>query len=95
VKLAQGEGGVDALVMEYLIPSNQIHSFIATKATLNANLEVDQVVGILVQLLPDHTDEDIDFIEHKLGNSDYITDVLIKSFNYHSLLSEIVDDVEI
>ncbi|ATZ16875.1 heat shock protein 33 [Williamsoniiplasma luminosum] len=88
-------GGIDANFMEYLRASNQVRSLIMTRATLDEQFNVEHVVGILIQILPNHTWEDIDYLERKIGNYNFVTDILIKTFNYHDLIKDIIDDAEI
>ncbi|WP_026389424.1 Hsp33 family molecular chaperone HslO [[Acholeplasma] multilocale] len=89
------DGSIDLDFMNYFKSSNQVQSFITTKAVLDKDMKVKKVVGILVQLLPTHTDEDIDYLETKIGNSAYVGDILIESTNYEALINEIIDDAVI
>lgn len=86
------DGTVDGDYMEYLKTSNQIKSFIATKTVCDEKMQIKKAIGILVQLLPDHSEEDIDYLESKIGNTNFITDILMKSTNYEAVIKNIVDD---
>ncbi|ATZ19099.1 heat shock protein 33 [Williamsoniiplasma somnilux] len=86
------DGTIDGDYMNYLRVSNQINSFITTKVKLDSKMKIEKVVGILVQLFPNHTNEDINYLETKIGNSQYIADILLNSTNYESVIKEIVED---
>ncbi|WP_027063514.1 Hsp33 family molecular chaperone HslO [Mesoplasma seiffertii] len=86
------DGSIDLDFMNYLRTSNQVQSFITTKVALNEDLTIKKVVGILVQLLPTHTEADIDYLEQKIGNSNYVGEILLKSTNYEALIKEIIED---
>ncbi|WP_211246835.1 Hsp33 family molecular chaperone HslO [Mesoplasma photuris] len=85
-------GSIDKTFMNYFKSSNQVKSFIKTTAILDDELNIKKVVGILVQLLPTHTNKDIDYLEEKMGNSNHVAEVLTKSTNYASLIVEIIED---
>ncbi|AUF83900.1 molecular chaperone Hsp33 [Mesoplasma syrphidae] len=89
------DGSIDLDFMNYLRSSNQVQSFITTKVSLNNDFTIKKVVGILVQLLPTHTENDIDYLEEKIGNSSYVGEILLKSTNYEALIKEIIEDAVI
>ncbi|WP_338969840.1 Hsp33 family molecular chaperone HslO [Spiroplasma endosymbiont of Labia minor] len=93
VQLVNGEINID--YMYYLNQSEQIHSIIASDVKIDNNGKIKKAVGLIVQLLPEYTDEDINFLEEKLGSLDYTTKVLSKTTNYHEFLKDIAFDVKI
>ncbi|QVK02832.1 Hsp33 family molecular chaperone HslO [Mycoplasma mycoides] len=88
-------GNIDYDFMKYFNQSNQTKSFITTEVKFDDNLEIKKVVGILVEMLPNHTKEDLDYISEKLGNTSYVKDVLVKSTNYYAIVKEIDNDATI
>jgi len=86
------DGSIDLDYMMFLKKSNQISSYINTTVKTNDKLEIEKAVGILIQLFPEHTDEDISFLDQKVGSSDYLSKILLESTNYTALVEEIAED---
>jgi molecular chaperone Hsp33 len=87
------DGSIDFDYMMYLKKSAQITSYFNTTVKLDDNLKIAKAVGILIQLFPEHTDEDIDYLDQKIGGSNYLSEILLKSTNYTALVEEIASDV--
>ncbi|WFQ90627.1 Hsp33 family molecular chaperone HslO [Mycoplasma feriruminatoris] len=85
-------GNIDYDFMKYFNQSNQTKSFITTEVKFDDNLQIKKVVGMLVEMLPDHTNLDLEYISDKLGNTSYVKDVLVKSTNYYAVVKEIAED---
>ncbi|PPE04808.1 heat shock protein 33 [Entomoplasma ellychniae] len=86
---------MDSIFMQFLKKSSQITSLIATDVTFNNSFKIDKAVGILIQLLPEHTQENIEMLENKIGNTKYLTDVLVKSTNYYEVIKDIFEDAQV
>ncbi|ASZ08778.1 molecular chaperone Hsp33 [Mesoplasma chauliocola] len=86
---------MDHIWMDFLRDSNQIGSLLTSDVMLDDDLKIKKVVGILIQLLPEHTQEDVELLENKLGNTSYLCEILMKSTNYYQVIKEILDDAEI
>ncbi|ATG97689.1 Hsp33 family molecular chaperone HslO [Mesoplasma lactucae] len=86
------DGSIDLDYMSYLKTSNQITSFIATNVVLDDNLGVKKAVGILIQLFPEHTQEDLDYLATTIGSTRFISEILFKTTNYTALAEDIAED---
>ncbi|AAT75374.1 putative hsp33 redox-regulated chaperone [Mesoplasma florum L1] len=86
---------MDHIWMDFLRDSNQVGSLLTSEVKLDDELKIKKVVGILIQLLPEHTQEDIDLLDSKLGNTKFICEVLMKSTNYNQVIKEIFEDAVI
>lgn len=93
VELVSGEINFD--FMYYLQHSDQINSLITTAVELNENNSIKKACGIIIQLLPGFSDEDIDFIEEKIGSLEYLKETLLKTTNYTALLEDIAEDAKV
>ncbi|AHI52355.1 Hsp33 family molecular chaperone HslO [Spiroplasma culicicola] len=93
VELISGEINMD--FMYYLQQSDQVNSLITTTVELEDNGEIKKACGIIIQLLPGYKEEDIDFIEEKIGSLEHLKSTLVSSTNYESLLKDICDDAKI
>ena len=93
VKLVSGEVNFD--FMYYLQHSDQIISLITTAVELNENNSIKKACGIIIQLLPGFSDENIDFIEEKIGSLEYLKETLLKTTNYTALLEDIAEDAKV
>lgn len=86
---------MDHIWMDFLRDSNQVGSLLTSDVMLDDELKIKKVVGVLIQLLPEHTQEDIDLLEAKLGNTNFLCEILMKSTNYYEVIEEILDNAEI
>ncbi|ATZ17613.1 Hsp33 family molecular chaperone HslO [Mesoplasma melaleucae] len=86
---------MDHIWMDFLRDSNQVGSLLTSDVILDDDLKIKKVVGVLIQLLPEHTQEDIDLLEAKLGNTNFLCEILMKSTNYYEVIKDILDDAEI
>ncbi|AGM24601.1 Hsp33 family molecular chaperone HslO [Spiroplasma chrysopicola] len=77
IKLISGEINLDFTY--YLVQSEQIKSLIACSVKLNKDNTIEKAVGLYAQLLPEHQEEDIDYLEGKVENLGSITEKLIES----------------
>ncbi|AOG59969.1 heat shock protein 33 [Spiroplasma helicoides] len=93
VDLISGEINMD--FMYYLQQSDQIHSLITTTVEINEDGSIKKACGIILQLLPGYKDEDIDFLEEKIGSLDHLKQTLIATTNYESLLKDICQDAKV
>ncbi|KNG79430.1 Hsp33 family molecular chaperone HslO [Mycoplasma sp. HU2014] len=88
-------GNIDYDFTNYWTKSSQTNSFLITDCKIDDNLEIQKVVGIMIQMFPGYTKENLDSISEKLGNTNFIKQVLLKSTNYQALIKEIIEDAEI
>ncbi|WP_339029946.1 Hsp33 family molecular chaperone HslO [Spiroplasma endosymbiont of Cantharis nigra] len=93
VEIISGEINFD--FMYYLQQSDQINSLITSTIELNEDASIKKACGIIIQLLPGFKDEDIDFVEEKIGTLDHLVKTLINTTNYESLIKDICSDAKI
>lgn len=93
VELISGEVNLDFML--YLQKSDQINSLITSTVEINDDGSIKKACGIIIQLLPGFTEENIDFIEEKVGSIDYLKKILAQTTNYESLLKDIAEDAKI
>lgn len=86
---------IDNMFANFLKESSQITSLIATDVKFDNDFKIKKAVGILIQLLPNHTEDNIKLLEDKIGNTKHLIDVLIKSTNYYEVIKDIVEDAKI
>ncbi|WP_338964709.1 MULTISPECIES: Hsp33 family molecular chaperone HslO [unclassified Spiroplasma] len=75
IELISGEINLDFTY--YLAQSEQIKSVIACSIKMNDDNTIAKAIGFYAQLLPEHKDEDIDYLEEKVGNLESISHKLI------------------
>ncbi|AKX33681.1 heat shock protein 33 [Spiroplasma litorale] len=92
IEIVSGEINMD--FMFYLQKSDQVKSLITSSVKFE-NGKVKKACGIMIQLLPDFKDEDIDFIEEKIGTLNYLIETLEKTTNYEALIKDICEDAKI
>ncbi|AKU79259.1 Hsp33 family molecular chaperone HslO [Spiroplasma turonicum] len=92
VEIVSGEINLD--FMYYLQKSDQINSLITSSVIFEDN-NLKKACGIMIQMLPNFKNEDIDFIEEKLGTLSHLLDTLEKSTNYDALIKDIAEDAKI
>ncbi|ASP27788.1 heat shock protein 33 [Spiroplasma corruscae] len=92
VEIASGEINMD--FMYYLQKSDQINSLITSSVKI-INGEVKKACGIMIQLLPNFKDDDIDFLEEKIGTLSYLISTLEKTTNYDALVKDICEDAKV
>jgi molecular chaperone Hsp33 len=93
VELVTGEINVDFI--SYVQQSDQINTLLTSTVDIDENGNVNKLVGMLIQLLPNSREEDIDFIEEKIGSLDHLNKTLIGTTNYEALIKDICDDAKI
>ncbi|KAJ3616666.1 hypothetical protein Zmor_011745 [Zophobas morio] len=93
VELVTGEINIDFI--SYVQQSDQINTLLTSTVDLDENGNVNKLVGMLIQLLPNSREEDIDFIEEKIGSLDHLNKTLIATTNYEALIKDICDDAKI
>ncbi|ALD65924.1 Hsp33 family molecular chaperone HslO [Spiroplasma cantharicola] len=93
VEIISGEVNFD--FMYYLQQSDQVNSLITSAVELNEDNTIKKACGIIIQLLPGFKDEDIDFIEEKIGTLDHLVKTLIETTNYESLIKDICKDAKV
>lgn len=79
IQLISGEINLDFTY--YLAQSEQIKSVIACSIKMNEDNTVAKAVGFFAQLLPEHKEEDIDYLEEKIENIENISYKLIAEDN--------------
>ncbi|QBQ07215.1 heat shock protein 33 [Spiroplasma gladiatoris] len=93
VEMISGEINMD--FMYYLQHSDQINSLITSTVEINDDGSIKKACGIIIQLLPGFKDEDIDFIEEKIGTLDHLKKTLLETTNYEALLKDICEDAKV
>ncbi len=79
IQLISGEINLDFTY--YLAQSEQIKSVIACSIKINEDNTIAKAVGFFAQLLPEHKEEDIDYLEEKIENIENISHKLIAEDN--------------
>src|SRR5699024_4342255 len=92
-ELITGEVNVD--FMGYVQQSDQVHTIISSTLKIDNNGNAEKLVGIMIQLLPNSREEDIDFLEEKLGSLDHLNKTLTETKNYEALIKDICEDAKI
>ncbi|KAF5271430.1 hypothetical protein FQR65_LT17608 [Abscondita terminalis] len=93
VDLISGEINLDFIY--FLQQSDQVQSFITSSVKMDDEMNIEKACGIIIQLLPDATEDDIDFLEEKIGSIEHMNNTLQKTTNYSALLTDIVEDAKI
>ncbi len=92
VELATGEVGED--INRYLVNSDQTGSIVVVGTHLNAK-GVEAAGGLIVQLLPDHTEETICKIENNITTFGTFTFLMRRGMSLHNILQRILNGFEI
>jgi molecular chaperone Hsp33 len=92
VELASGEIGED--VNRYLVNSDQTGSIVVVGTHLN-NRGVEAAGGLIVQLLPDHTEETICKIENNITTFGTFTFLMRRGMDLHAILSRILNGFQV
>ncbi|QHX36267.1 Hsp33 family molecular chaperone HslO [Spiroplasma sp. BIUS-1] len=93
VEIVSGEVNLD--FMYYLQQSDQVNSLISSTVEIAEDGSIKKACGIIIQMLPGFSDDDIDFIEEKVGSLDHLVKTLTGTTNYESLIKDICDDAKI
>jgi molecular chaperone Hsp33 len=92
-ELQTGEIGDDFTY--YFAVSEQTPSSVGAGVLVDTDNTVIVSGGFIVQLLPDHTEEDIVALERRLASLTSVTDVLREGASAHELLAMVVPDAQI
>jgi len=92
VELASGEIGED--VNRYLVASDQTGSIVVVGTHLNAK-GVEAAGGLIVQLLPDHTEETICKIENNITTFGTFTFLMRRGMGLNAILSRILNGFDV
>ncbi|ATZ16715.1 molecular chaperone Hsp33 [Entomoplasma freundtii] len=90
-KIALSSHGLDYDFMEFGRQSNQIQNLLMTMVALDKNWSVKKAVGLYIELLPNHTDDDIVYLEDKLQSTS-IREQLLNEKDYETFLRILVPD---
>ncbi len=93
--LVNGEIAED--ITRYFVESEQIPSACALGVLVGTEQQVKQAGGYLVQLMPGHTEKDIDKLEENIKNAGAITTMLETGMTLEEIIYKVLDgfDVEI
>ena len=93
--LVNGEIAED--ITRYFVESEQIPSACALGVLVGTEQQVKQAGGYLVQLMPGHTEKDIDKLEENIKNAGAITTMLETGMTLEEIVYKVLDgfDVEI
>lgn len=92
VELSSGEVGED--INRYLVNSEQTGSIVILGTHLNSK-GVEAAGGLIVQLLPDHTEETICKIENNITTFGTFTFLMRRGMSLHDILNRILDGFEV
>ncbi|MBS1988881.1 MAG: Hsp33 family molecular chaperone HslO [Cyanobacteria bacterium SZAS LIN-2] len=92
VELASGEVGED--VNRYLVTSDQTGSLVVVGTHLSKN-GVEAAGGLIVQLLPDHTEETICKIENNISTFGTFTFLMRRGMDLENILSRILNGFDV
>ena len=93
VPLQSGEIGDD--FSYYFMVSEQIPSVVSVGVLVNDTNEILASGGFIIQLLPEATEEDIQYIEEKMRNFPPVSSLVNEGKTPEEILQMIFDDVEI
>ncbi len=85
IPLVSGEVGDD--LVKYFAISEQVPSVVGLGVLVDKDLTVKHAGGIIVQVMPDATDETIDTLEKNIQNITSITDMLESGMSIEDILS--------
>lgn len=92
VPLQSGEIGDD--FSYYFMVSEQTPSVVSVGVLVNDTNEILSSGGFIIQLLPDATDEDIEYIENKMNGFPPVSTLIHEGKTPEDILKMIFDDVE-
>lgn len=92
VELASGEVGED--INRYLVTSDQTGSIVVVGTHLSAR-GVEAAGGLIVQLLPDHTEETICKIENNITTFGTFTFLMRRGMTLHGMLERILNGFDV
>lgn len=92
VELSSGEVGED--INRYLVNSEQTGSVVILGTHLNSK-GVEAAGGLIVQLLPDHTEDTICKIENNITTFGTFTFLMRRGMTLHDILNRILDGFEV
>lgn len=92
VELSSGEVGED--INRYLVDSEQAGSVVILGTHLNSK-GVEAAGGLIIQLLPDHTEETICKIENNITTFGTFTFLMRRGMSLHDILARILDGFEV
>jgi molecular chaperone Hsp33 len=90
--LSSGEVGED--INRYLVTSEQAGSVVILGTHLNSK-GVEAAGGLIVQLLPDHTEDTICKIENNITTFGTFTFLMRRGMSLHDILNRILDGFEV
>lgn len=79
----------------YFVVSEQTPSAVGAGVLVDTDNHVIVSGGFIVQLLPGHTDEDINHLEQNVGKLSSVTDVLHQGASAHDMIRMLLPDCEI
>lgn len=93
VPLVSGEIGEDFAY--YFTASEQIPSAVSVGCLVSEENKAIAAGGLVIQMLPDASDEDIRFVEEALKNLDPISDMIHRGMGVEDIVHRLADGVEI
>ncbi len=93
VIIKTGEVGSD--IAFYLEQSHQIPSIVALGVSVDKNGMVNSAGGVLVELMPGHTDATITKLEKNVANARSVSDMLAAGLTAKLLVKEYLGDIEV
>ncbi len=92
VELQSGEIGDD--FSYYFMVSEQVPSVVSVGVLVNDTNEILSSGGFIIQLLPDHTEEDIEYIENIMKDFKPVSTLIHEGKTPEQIIEMIFDDVE-
>lgn len=80
---------IDFNAMIFIKDSEQINNILATSTIVDENNKVKKSCGIMIHMLPGYTNENISYIESRIGSLQHLREVLAKTMNYNNLVEDI------
>ncbi|WP_338983543.1 Hsp33 family molecular chaperone HslO [Spiroplasma endosymbiont of Othius punctulatus] len=80
---------IDINSMLFIKKSEQVNSILSTTTIVDKDNKAVKSCGIMIHMLPGFTQENVDYIESKIGNTQHMREVLTKTMNYNYLVEDL------
>lgn len=92
VELVTGEIGDD--LTSYFAMSDQVPTSVGVGVLVDRDLSVKQAGGFIIQLMPGHTDEVVEALEHNLSGVTSVTDLLEDGMTPSQILAMLLEGLD-
>ncbi len=93
VNLVSGEIGDD--LAYYFMQSEQTPSIVSLDVLVDTDYSIRAAGGLIIQLMPGHTEEDIEYLENLLKNLKPISSLINEQKTLEEIIAKLFDDYEI